>query len=97
MPGEEINVHGGVSYTLYLDGDKEFLLTTEVIPQKGPWVQLTDLLWSHIPEDHSQHYYPDAIGVQAWINDSEYDLRLPVWPFSQQLALTPKQGRQRLF
>ncbi len=91
MPGDEINVHGGVSYIRYLDGDKEILLATEVKPQKGPWVELTDLLWSYIPEDHSQHYYPEVIGVQTWLDDSEYsDPNPPVWPFSQQLALTPK-------
>ena len=93
MPGEDINVHGGVSYIRYLDGEKEILLATEVKPQKGKWVELTDLLWSYIPEDHSQHYYPEVIGVDPWRHDSDSDYSdpdPPVWPFGQQLPLTPK-------
>ena len=30
MPGDDINVHGGVSYIRYLDGDKEIVLATNV-------------------------------------------------------------------
>ena len=54
-------------------------------------MQLTDLLWSYAPDDHSQRYYPEVIGVQTWVDDSDYsDPNPPVWPFSQQPALTPK-------
>jgi hypothetical protein len=91
MDGDEINVHGGVSYMRYLDGDKEILLATEVIPRKGPWVDLTKLIWSYVPEDHTQHYYPDTIGVQTWGDDSdETDHEPPGWPFSKQLQLRLK-------
>src|SRR5882672_2664058 len=91
MPGDEINVHGGVSYIRYLDGDKEILLATEVRPLKGPWVELTELISSYVPEDHTQLYYPDAIGIQTWIDDSEFsDPDPPSWPFTKQLPLTPK-------
>lgn len=91
MDGDDINVHGGVSYIRYLDGDKEILLATEVRPKKGPWVQLTDLIWSYVPEDHTQHYYPDAIGVLSWEDTSdESDPNPPLWPFSKQLPLRLK-------
>ena len=88
MDGEDINVHGGVSYIRYLDGNKEILLATEVIPRKGPWVELTELVWSYVPEDHTQLYYPDAIGLQTWQDESDYsDRDPPLWPFNKQLQL----------
>jgi hypothetical protein len=91
MEGDFINVHGGVSYIRYLDGDKEILLATEVIPQKGPWVDLTELIWSYVPDDHTQLYYPDTIGLQSWEDDSDVtDPDPPVWPFSKQLQLRLK-------
>lgn len=91
MEGDFINVHGGVSYIRYLDGDKEILLATEVIPRKGPWVDLTELIWSYMPEDHTRLYYPDAIGLQTWEDDSDVaDPDPPMWPFSKQLPLRLK-------
>jgi hypothetical protein len=91
MEGDDINVHGGVSYIRYLDGDKEILLATEVKPRKGPWVELTDLIWSYVPEDHTQPYYPDLISLHTWEDDSEFsDPNPPLWPFSKQVPLTPK-------
>jgi hypothetical protein len=91
MDGDDINVHGGVSYIRYFDGDKEILLATEVRPRKGPWVQLSELVWSYVPEDHTQLYYPDAIGLQTWVNDSDDTNPDPSsWPFGKQLPLTPK-------
>lgn len=91
MDGDMINVHGGLSYIRYLDGDKEVLLATEVRPRGGPWVQLTDLIWTYVPDDHTQLYYPDAIGLQTWEDDSEVsDPDPPLWPFSKQLPLSLK-------
>jgi len=91
MEGDDINVHGGVSYIRYLDGDKEILLATEVIPQKGPWVKLTELIWSYVPDEHTQPYYPDLIAIHTWEDDSKFsDPNPPLWPFSKQLPLTPK-------
>jgi hypothetical protein len=91
MEGDFINVHGGVSYIRYLDGDKEILLATEVKPKGGPWVQLTEALWEYVPEDHEQVYYPALIGVQTSEDDSEYsDQNPPAWPFGQQITLHPK-------
>ena len=91
MEGDFINVHGGVSYIRYLDGDKEVLLATEVKPKHGPWVQLTEALWEYVPDDHEHVYYPDSIGVDTWEDNSEYtDQNPPAWPFSNQLRLNSK-------
>jgi hypothetical protein len=91
MDGDIINVHGGVSYIRYLDGDKEILLATEVRPRAGPWVQLTELIWSYVPDDHTQLYYPDAIGLETWEDESNVsDPDPPLWPFSKQLQLRLK-------
>lgn len=91
MEGDYINVHGGVSYIRYLDGDKEILLATEVKPKSGPWVQLTDAIWEYVPEDHEQVYYPAVIGVETSEDDSEYsDQSPPTWPFAQQITLNSK-------
>lgn len=91
MEGDYINVHGGVFYIRYLDGDKEVLLATEVKPKGGPWVQLTDAIWEYVPEDHEQVYYPAVIGVETSEEDSEYsDQNPPVWPFGQQITLNSK-------
>ena len=90
MPGDDINVHGGVSYIRYLDGDKEILLATEVHPRKGPWVQLIELVWSYVPDDHHEPYYPDLIGLESWENESTgADPDPPLWPFSKQVPLRP--------
>ena len=94
MEGDYINVHGGVSYIRYLDGDKEVLLATEVKPKGGPWVQLTEEIWEYVPDDHEHVYYPDSIGVSASVDDSEYtNQNPPAWPFSNQLALNSNLKR----
>jgi len=91
MEGDFINVHGGVSYIRYLDGDKEIVLATEVKPKKGPWVELTEAIWKYVPDDHEHIYYPESIGLQTWIETSEYsDQNPPAWPFSSQIPLHPK-------
>jgi hypothetical protein len=91
MDGDDINVHGGVSYIRYLDGDKEILLATEVKPRAGPWVQLTEAIWKYVPDDHEHLYYPDSIGLQTWEDESEYgDQNPPAWPFSKQIQLHPR-------
>ena len=91
MPGDDINVHGGVSYIRYLDGDKEILIATEVKPKTGPWVQLTDAIWEYVPEDHEHVYYPNIIGVEAWEETSEFtNQNPPVWPFANQIQLSSK-------
>jgi hypothetical protein len=72
MDGDYINVHGGVSYIRYLDGDKEILIATEVKPHGGPWVKLTDAIWKYVPDDHEHIYYPDSIGVQTSEETSDY-------------------------
>jgi hypothetical protein len=89
MPGDLINVHGGVSYIRYLDGDKEILLATEVKPKGGPWVQLTEVLWEYVPDDHEHVYYPDSIGVNVSRDDC-CDQNPPVWPYSTQIHLHSK-------
>lgn len=89
MPGEWINVHGGVSYIRYLDGSKEVLLATEVKPKGGPWVRLTDAIWEYVPDDHEHIYYPASIGVETSESDScEKDP--PEWPFKNKIRLDPK-------
>ena len=91
MEGDYINVHGGVSYIRYLDGDKEIILATNVKPRRGPWVKLTEDIWNYVPGDHKRVYYPDSIGVQTWENTSEYGEQNPsTWPFSQQIRLHSK-------
>jgi hypothetical protein len=91
MDGDDINVHGGLSYIRYLDGDKEILLVTEVRPRKGPWVDLTELIWSYVPDDHEQLYYPDVIGLESWEDKSDLSEPDPqLWPFSNQLQLRLK-------
>ena len=91
MDGDDINVHGGVSYIRYLDGDKEILLATEVRPRTGRWAQLTEVIWSYLPADHKQLYYPDAIGLQTWEDESDVsDPDPPLWPFSKQLQVRLK-------
>jgi len=90
MDGDDINIHGGVSYIRYLDGDKEILLATEVKPSGGPWVQLTDAIGEFTPDDHSQLYYPAVIGVQVVEETSEFmDPNPPAWPFGK-IKLGPK-------
>ena len=91
MEGDDINVHGGVSYIRYLDGDKEILLATEVKPRGGPWKQLTDAIFKYVPEDHENLYYPSSLLVDTWLEESEFTDQNPdVWSFSKQLKLTPK-------
>ncbi len=91
MDGDDINVHGGVSYIRYLDGDKEILLATEVKPRGGLWVQLTDAIWKYVPDDHEHVYYPELIGVYTSEDTSEYtDQNPPAWPFGQQIKLNSK-------
>lgn len=65
MPGDDTNVHGGVSYIRYLDGDK-ILIATEVKLKAGAWVQLADAIWEYVPGDHEHVDYPSSIGVQTW-------------------------------
>jgi hypothetical protein len=91
MEGDDINVHGGLNYIRYLDGDKEILMATEVHPRKGPWIKLTGLIWSYVTEGHEERYYPDTIGLQTWEDDSDVtDPDPPWWPFSKQLQLRLK-------
>lgn len=91
MPGDWINVHGGVSYIRYLDGGQETILATEVKPKGGPWVRLTDAIWEYVPEDHEHFYYPASIGVQTSENTSDYcDPNAPEWPFKNKIRLNPK-------
>jgi hypothetical protein len=92
MPGDDINVHGGVSYIRYLDGAKETILATEVKPKGGPWVRLTDAIWEYVPEDHGHVYYPASIGVQTTdeTGDEYSDPNAPEWPFKNKLRLNLK-------
>jgi hypothetical protein len=91
MEGDEINVHGGVCYIRYLDGDKEILLATEVRPRKGQWVEFTELIWSYVPEEQEQLYYPEVIGLHSWEDDSHFtNPDPPSWPFGKQLQLRLK-------
>jgi hypothetical protein len=91
MEGDDINVHGGVSYIRYLEGDKEIIIATEVKPKSGPWVQLTDAIWEYVPEDHEHVYYPESIGVQVSEDTSEYtEQNPPAWPYEEQFKLSPK-------
>lgn len=91
MPGDMINVHGGVSYIRYLDGAKEIVLATEVKPKGGPWVRLTDAIWEYLPDDHEHVYYPASIGVQTSEDTSEYcDPNAPEWAFKNKIRLNPK-------
>ena len=92
MPGDNINVHGGVSYIRYLDGAKEIVLATEVKPKGGPWVKLTDAIWEYVPEDHHRVYYPASIRVETTDDtDNEYcDPNAPEWPFKNKIRLNPK-------
>lgn len=90
MNGDQINVHGGVSYIRYLDGDNEVLLATEVKPQTGRWRLLTEVVRSYIP-DAREPYYPASIKVQTWEDESEYsEPNPPVWPFASELQLRRK-------
>ena len=44
-----------------------------------------------MPDDHTQHYYPDAIGVGTAEDSSDVtDPDPPQWPFSKQLQLRLK-------
>jgi len=89
MPGDDINLHGGVSYIRYLDGNKEILIATEVKPKAGPWVQLIDTIREYVPDDHEHVYYPDSIGVQTSEDTSEYGEQNPsVWPFVRHIQLS---------
>lgn len=91
MPGDNINVHGGVSYIRYLDGDKEILIATEVKPKAGPWVELTDAIWEYVPDDHQHVYYPNSIGVETSVETSEWtNQKPPDWPFASQIQLSAK-------
>ncbi len=91
MEGDDINIHGGVSYIRYLDGDKEILLATEVKPRGGPWVELTDAIWKYVPDDHDRVFYPALIGVHTSEDTSEVtDQNPPDWPFAQQIMLSSK-------
>ena len=88
MDGDDINVHGGVSYIRYLDGDKEILLATDVKPRGGPWVQLTTAIWDYVPDEHDEIFYPIVIRVQTWEQTSDYaDQNPPAWPFGHQVKL----------
>ncbi len=90
MDGDDINVHGGVSYIRYLDGDKETLLATEVHPQRGPWVQLTELIGDYVPEKR-EPYYPSVIEILTWEDVSQYtNQNPPAWPFTDEPRLGPK-------
>ena len=91
MAGEELNVHGGVSYIRYLNGDNEILLATEVKPRGGPWVQLTEAIWTYVPNDSREPYYPARIGVHAGEDNSDYtDRNPPAWPFDKRIKLSSK-------
>ncbi|HEY0761180.1 MAG TPA: hypothetical protein VGD61_02325 [Pyrinomonadaceae bacterium] len=91
MPGAFINVHGGVSYIRYLDGDKEIILATEVKPKGGPWMQLIEKLWDYVPDDHEHVYYPASIVVQTSQTTSDAcDPNAPEWPFKSKLRLNSK-------
>ena len=91
MDGDYINVHGGVSYIRYLDGDKEILIATEVKPRGGPWKQLTEAIFEYVPDDHENLYYPSSIQVQTWVETSEdTEQNAEVWLFSKKLKLSPK-------
>jgi len=91
MEGDDINIHGGMSYIRYLDGDKEILLATEVKPRGGPWVQLTDAIWKYVPDNHERVYYPALIAANTSEDTSEYtDQNPPAWPFAQQIKLSSK-------
>lgn len=91
MPGDDINVHGGVSYIRYLDGGNEIILATEVKPKGGPWVRLTDAIWEYVPEDHEHVYYPASIGVQTSDDTSDdTDQNQPEWPFKSKIRLNSK-------
>ncbi len=91
MDGDDINVHGGVSYIRYLDGDKEILLGTEVKPRGGPWKQLTDAIFEYVPDDHENFFYPSVLQVQTWQDTSEdTDENPDAWPFGKQIKLSPK-------
>ena len=91
MDGDVINVHGGVSYIRYPDGDNEILLATGVLPRGGPWVQLTDAIGEYIPDDHTHVYYPAVIGVSVVEESPEYMDQTPVvWPFGKQIKFGVK-------
>ena len=91
MDGDIINIHGGVSYIRYLDGDKEVLLATDVKPRGGPWVQLTDEILKYVRADLGTVYYPNVIGVYTSEDTSPYgDQNPPAWPFGEKIMLSPK-------
>ena len=91
MEGDDINIHGGMSYIRYLDGDKEILLATEVKPRDGPWVELTDAIWEYGSADRETVYYPNVIGVYTSEDTSEYtNQHPPAWPFGKQIKLGSK-------
>jgi hypothetical protein len=70
---------------------QEILLATEVRPRKGPWVKLTDLVWDHVPDDQTQLYYPDSIGLSCWEDDSDVtNPEPPLWLYNKELKLRLK-------
>jgi hypothetical protein len=90
MKGDFINIHGGVSYIRYLDGDNEVLLSTEASPRGGTWVKIIKLIREYLPVKYSL-YYPEKIGLQSWEDkDSVGQSAPPAWPFSKEVQLSSK-------
>lgn len=90
MKGDFINVHGGLSYIRYLDGDSEVLLSTEVSPRGGSWMKIIKLVRSYLPNKYSP-YYPEKIELHGW-GDTSGGTRdePPVWPYSKEVRLSSK-------
>lgn len=89
MKGGLINIHGGLSYIRYLDGDNEVLISTEVSPRGGTWMRIINSVRNCLP-DKRVVFYPEKIEVETWEDTSKLpSLTEPTaWPFGDKVRLS---------
>src|ERR1044072_2218020 len=49
--GEMVGLHGGVVYLRYLDGDKQIVIATEVLPKSGSWAKVVKMVQGYLPRN----------------------------------------------
>lgn len=89
MKGDPINIHGGISYIRYLDGDDEVLISTDVRPRGGKWQGIVNSVRDCLPREYAV-FYPETIVVHTWVDTSSRPLstKPTAWPFSDRVKLS---------
>lgn len=91
--GHLAGFHGGMAYIRYLEGDKEVLLGSLLLPTRGPWHRFVKELWNFLPQQYTA-FVPESIEVRVYPGSS-WQKPTP-WPFTDKVRLSGRPAGEVL-